>query len=80
MSLRVEPTRLGVLVYQCRLCGKQDRSTHVPNTTVAIASILTDGETPQAWGGVTMGLHDAHHCRPGVTGISDLIGAEEDKR
>lgn len=75
--LKVVPRRGGVLIYQCRLCGKQDRSTHVPDIIAGMAYLNIEGRTPKEWGMVAR-MTTVHACRPGVTGVGELIGAEQD--
>ena len=40
----------GLLVYRCRRCQKESKIVHVPSGVVALSAVMTDGQTPRAWG------------------------------
>lgn len=67
----------GDLLYRCRLCGTLHRSSHAPDVGLAVVYGIT-GSTPREWG-IPVTMHSVHHCGNGRVGISDFLGAEEDK-
>jgi hypothetical protein len=67
----------GKLVYKCRRCGAEDRSTHVPNIISALFNIMYSGKTPIDWGHPQSKMTDVHQCVLGTYGVSDLIGGEQ---
>ena len=71
--------RGGNLVYKCRRCGKLIKNTHVPDCLSAITCMVVNGETPNSWIGPSAKMTGTHVCDDDNYGITDLIGAEEDK-
>ena len=67
----------GELLYRCRQCYCIDNSTHVPNIMRALTDINIFGVTQNR--GIKARMTSVHICKNGGWGISDLIGAEEDR-
>lgn len=69
----------GYLIYKCRMCGELDKTTHVPDGVITIACLTGGCELPKTWFGIKPHLIDAHACKDGNYGVTDLIGCELDK-
>ena len=67
----------GELLYKCRQCGCIDNSLHVPNIMRTLHDIEIFGVTQN--NGIKAKMTSTHICDRGFWGISDLIGAEENK-
>ncbi len=68
----------GVLVYQCRRCGKLDKSRHSPYPERSMSEILHLGKT-QDKNTFTWSQVESHLCEDGASGVVEIIGVEEDK-
>lgn len=66
----------GVLVYRCRLCGGEERSTRVPDVILATIAVTTRLGFPPAWGMIDRQMVDSHPCPDGRRGVTDFVGAE----
>jgi hypothetical protein len=69
----------GLIVYKCRRCGKENKSLHVPDATLALITLIHGWEFPKEWGCMIPALFDICHCDDGNMGVSDLIGVDLDK-
>lgn len=69
----------GLLVYKCRRCGEEVKDTHVPDSTLALLSILRGWDLPKEWGAIIPQTTDIHECKDKNLGVCDLIGCELDK-
>ncbi|WCS68193.1 hypothetical protein Goe21_00830 [Bacillus phage vB_BsuM-Goe21] len=69
--------KYGVLVYKCRRCNKEDKSTHVPDGLTALIGLINDKPLP--WNGIPIEKTSICNCKDGNLGVSDLIGFEFEK-
>lgn len=68
----------GCLVYKCRMCGKLNKNTQVPDGLTALISILNDGPIPKSWGPNVLSKTELCNCDGNNIGVADLIGFEKD--
>jgi hypothetical protein len=69
----------GFLVYKCRRCGELVKNSHAPDVDMAVTLVVIGSEMPSDWGGITPHMIEAHACKDGNIGVTDLIGGEADK-
>ena len=69
-----------MLLYQCRLCGKVDGSTHAPSGWIIILHFWLNNPLPEEWLGMRPGLVTPHYCEGGRIGLSDFVGVQFDKK
>lgn len=73
-------TRTGWLLYKCKLCGRVEKSLHVPDVAIILGCILRGEPLPKSWIASNIVKRTSlHHCEEGRTGIMDLIGGTIDK-
>ncbi len=74
MSAPIGP---GYIVRRCRSCGEVEDAVHVPDVLQALVELLAHGKVI-SWGGIPCRLVGLHDCRPGVEGLTDVVGGRLD--
>jgi hypothetical protein len=72
------PSRGGIMVYKCRMCGVADKSTHCPSIVLAAKSLLASGKASGIEFPRLTYMTRLHVCPDGCYGMSDLVGFEPD--
>jgi hypothetical protein len=68
--------RGGEVVYRCRLCGGENRNTHVPCSLWAAMAMTVGGalRSFEPKGSMGVPVFETHRCPDGSIGIAEIVG------
>ena len=71
-------TKGGCMIYKCRLCGGFEQSLHAPSAFKGLLDGL-HGTNSFPGSAIRTTMLSIHQCVDGKHGVTDLVGAVEDK-